>query len=81
MLNKYIQQQKTQASMKDAKVKILSRKLKHKRKALANNVDARRMQWLDQIRNNEDFREIYQAGSTKLSHPANICFRTRNKQL
>lgn len=63
----------------ETKNKLLTKRLKNKRKMLAENMEARRLQWLDQVRENEDFRSLYNQGAVQLAHPDNINFRSRNK--
>jgi len=66
--------------MEKIKQKELEKKLKFKRKILAQNVDFRRKEWLDKVANNQEFQKFYKEGAIKLAHPDLIEFRERDKK-
>lgn len=81
MLNKYTAQLKNEEITNANKKKEISRKMKQKRNILAQNMEYRRKEWLDQIVENTEFQKFYNEGAIKLTHPANIEFRNRVKEL
>ena len=79
MKNRYLSIKKNHEAMEKMKQKEILKKLKTKRKILAQNVDFRRKEWLDQVANNKEFQKFYKEGAIKLEHPSLIEFRDRDK--
>lgn len=79
MNNRYSSLKKVSLEEAKIKQKEILKLIKNKRNVLAQNVDFRRKEWLDQIANNKDYRNFYNEGAIKLSHPDLIEFRDRDR--
>lgn len=81
MINRYSSIKKNDKVIKELQTSKILKNSKRKRSVLAQNLEIRRKEWLDQISGNEEFKKLYDNGANKIVHPLHIKFRKRNKEM